>query len=113
MIPSENIFIKALVALAWAPLTCLIATADVQDVHGISGEWAGQTPLWQACFDGKPDEVRRLMAAGADPEKVYISRRGIASALMVAQSVDVARILVEYGANVNFVGEEGKTPFSP
>ena len=110
MLPSENIFIKALAGLAWAPLTCLIATADVQDVHGISGEWSGQTPLWQACSYGKPDEVRRLMAAGADSEKVYISRRGIASALMVAQSVDVARILVEYGANVNFVGEEGKTP---
>ncbi|MDO5463671.1 MAG: ankyrin repeat domain-containing protein [Akkermansia sp.] len=110
MILLNNIFTKALAALAWAPLSCLIAAADVQDVHCITGAWSGRTPLWQACFDGKPDEVRRLMAAGADPEKVYISRRGIASALMVAQSVEVARVLVEYGANVNFVGEEGKTP---
>lgn len=110
MMSTNHIFVKALAALAWAPLSCLVAVADVQDVHGITGAWAGQTPLWQACFDGKPDEVRRLMAAGADPEKVYISRRGIASALMVAQSVEVARVLVEYGANVNFVGEEGKTP---
>lgn len=110
MISTHHHFIKTLAVLACAPLTCLLATAEVQDAHHITGEWSGKTPLWQACFDNNPDKVRCLVAAGANPEKAVISRNGVKSALMVASSVEVARVLVEAGADVNFVGEEGKTP---
>ncbi len=109
---NANIFVRMnmLQSLLMFPLVCAVAAAEVADVHALQGAYEGRTPLWSACFDGKTEEVRRLLAAGADMEKVSISSRGVCSALMVACSVDVARLLIEAGANVNFVGEGGKTP---
>ncbi len=92
------------------PLVCAVASAEVADVHELCGVFEGRTALWNACFNCKPEEVQLLLAAGADMEKVSIGRGGVRSALMVACSAEVARLLIDAGANVNFVGENGKTP---
>lgn len=103
-------FFKVPAGVVLTSLLSLHAFAAQEDVHRLTGEWRGETPLCRACMDDNHDEMRRLLAAGADPEKVAISRHGVESALMIADSVVEARILVESGANVNFVGAEGKTP---
>lgn len=96
--------------LLLAPLICMVAAAETLDVHELQGSWGGRTALWDAAFFGRADEVKRMLAAGADPEKVEISERGITSALMISLSLETARLLVQAGADVNFVGEDGKTP---
>ena len=65
---NANIFVRMymLQSVLMFPLVCVVAAAEVADVHALQGAYEGRTPLWSACFDGKTEEVRRLLAAGAD-----------------------------------------------
>ncbi len=83
---------------------------ELPDVRALKGAWQGRTAMYEALFRDRKEEVRRLLAAGADVEMVYISEHGRRTALMNACSAEMARILVEAGADVNAVGEGGMTP---
>jgi ankyrin repeat protein len=57
----------------------------------------GRTVLYRAAERGDAAEVERLLLAGADPNaKNADSKR----ALHVAKTVEVVRLLVEYGADI-------------
>lgn len=83
---------------------------ELSDVRALKGAWQGRTSLYEALFRDRKEDVRRLLEAGADVEMVCISKRGRQTALMHACSAEMARILVEAGADVNAVGAEGMTP---
>jgi ankyrin repeat protein len=83
-------------ALAAAP-----AAATRQGADGI-------TPLMYAALYGTVDEVRALLAAGADPN---IRNEAGATALMwAADDVGKAKVLIDRGADVNARSLDGRTP---
>jgi ankyrin repeat protein len=73
----------------------LTACTDPKDEH-----------LWQASMRGQSDNVRRFIRAGADPNYV---RGGWSILMRVAREgrPDIAEILIENGAKVNFKGKDG------
>lgn len=75
--------------------TLLSACSDPIDEH-----------LWQASMRGEADEVRTFLRAGAAPNYV---RGGWSILMRVAQGgrSDIAEILIESGAKVNFKGKDG------
>lgn len=62
--------------------------------------------LWQASMRGQPDNVRSFIRDGADPNYV---RGGWSIIMRVAEKgrPDVAEILIENGAKINFKGKDG------
>lgn len=62
--------------------------------------------LWLASMRGQSDEVRTLIHAGADPNYV---RGGWSILMRVAREgrPEIAKILIENGAKVNFEGKDG------
>jgi len=70
----------------------------------------GMTPLLYAARDGRPDEARALVDAGADIE--LAEANGIRPLLMAVLNdhLDVARYLVTKGADVNADDFWGRTP---
>jgi ankyrin repeat protein len=73
----------------------LAACTDPKDEH-----------LWQASMRGQADAVRSFIRAGADPNYV---RGGWSILMRVARAggPDIAEILIENGAKVNFKGKDG------
>src|SRR5207344_1899370 len=77
----------------------------------------GHTPLYNACFGNSVAAVRLLLEYGADPNKRFEYHspidgrveRGL-TALMCAGSVEVARALLDAGAEVNVQDGDGVTP---
>ena len=72
----------------------------------------GFTPLGLAVFFGHLDTVKALLDAGADPnlasrEAMKVTPLASASA---ARELDIARILIEHGANVNARAANDLTP---
>jgi ankyrin repeat protein len=68
----------------------------------------GSTPLMYAALYGDADCIRRLLAAGADPN---VKNESGATALMWAtDSLEKTQLLIEHGANVNAVSDFGRTP---
>lgn len=68
----------------------------------------GSTPLMYAALYGDSDSVRRLLAAGADPN---LKNDAGATALMWAVGdLEKTRLLVDRGANVNARSGNGRTP---
>jgi ankyrin len=70
----------------------------------------GMSPLLYAARDGRLEEARMLVAAGADVE--LTETNGISPLLMAAinNNLDVARFLLDQGANPNVSDFWGRTP---
>ena len=90
---SNGILIRYLPLMLSAVL--LTACTDPKDEH-----------LWQASMRGQADNVRKFIRAGADPNYV---RRGWSILMRVAREgrPDIAEIVIENGAKVNFKGKDG------
>jgi len=79
--------------------------------RGRRGEASGgMTPLLYAARDGRPEEARLLLAAGADVE--LAEANGIRPLLMAVLNdhLDVARLLMQAGADVNADDFWGRAP---
>ena len=78
---------------------------------------AGNTPLCVTMFESFPsrkeytaDVVRQLLAHGADPNTCNGDRPTLLHQASLKGSLEVARLLVSYGAKVDDKDKEGKTP---
>ncbi|HEY0763029.1 MAG TPA: ankyrin repeat domain-containing protein [Pyrinomonadaceae bacterium] len=72
----------------------------------------GFSPLSLAVFFGQPETVDALLAAGAEvnaPSRETMKLTPLASAMATAQN-EIARTLIQHGANVNAKGESDLTP---
>ena len=72
----------------------------------------GFAPLSLAVFFGHPETVDALLAAGAEvnaPSRETMKLTPLASAMATAQN-EIARTLIQHGANVNAKGESDLTP---
>lgn len=69
----------------------------------------GNSPLGWAAYGHQPDSAKILLQYGAVVDRAPYDARAWAPAAMVA-SKDVARVLLEHGANPNWRDEGGNTP---
>jgi ankyrin repeat protein len=97
-----------IIAIAVALLTLGVAAADSpEDVNRRNPD--GSTPLQWAVYEGDVDEVRRLLAAGAD---VSIANRYGATAMGLAAEVadtEILELVLAAGADVDSPNPEGQT----
>ncbi len=107
IVPMKRAFMPVFFLLQ---LSSFSSADELPDVRALKGAWQGRTAMYEALFRDRKEEVHRLLAAGADVEMVCICEHGRQTALMNACSAEMARILVEAGADVNAVGAEGMTP---
>ena len=68
----------------------------------------GSTPLMYAALYGDSDSVRRLLAAGADPNAR--NEAGATALMWAVYDLEKTRLLVEHGAGVNARSDNGRTP---
>ncbi|HEV2426032.1 MAG TPA: ankyrin repeat domain-containing protein [Terriglobia bacterium] len=68
----------------------------------------GSTPLMYAALYGNTDSMKRLLAAGADPNARNAA--GATALMWAAYDLDKARLLVDHGADVNAHSDGGRTP---
>jgi protocatechuate 3,4-dioxygenase beta subunit len=70
------------------------------------------TPLGKAAADEDVDEVLALLNAGERPDGVEEDARGVTPLFIAVGrgSVEIARALLDFGADVNFTAENGRTP---
>lgn len=68
----------------------------------------GSTPLMYAALYGRPDDLKRLLAAGADPN----ARNDAGATALMWAVPDLARttLLLDHGADVNARSLDGRTP---
>jgi uncharacterized protein len=69
-----------------------------------------KTPLIYAAREGRVEEAKMLIAAGAKLETADANQIGPLLTAIINNKLDVARYLVEAGANVNAVDWYGQTP---
>jgi hypothetical protein len=91
--------------------------ADPNFAAFVSATERGHIPLYNACFADCEAAVRLLLEFGADPNKRFEYHSRIdgrvereLTALMFAGSVEVARALLDSGAEVNVQDAAGVTP---
>jgi len=87
--------------------------ADGAAVDGFDRD--GNTSLWVAARMSKPESVRILLAAGADPnirgQRGWTPLHCTTFCWSGPEDTEVARLLLKYGADVNSVAPEyGETP---
>ncbi len=70
-------------------------------------EFEGQTPLHKVAWAGRSETVKVLLAAGANPN---IKDNYENTPLQGAWTVDVARLLLNAGAQLNITNQRGRTP---
>lgn len=89
------------------------------DVRGHRNDLSGDTPLHLAAYFGHLDAVKILLHAGAEVNASASSKPGDCTPLYMAigsnsgvkvgRAIDVARLLVTNGADVNYTDDEGDT----
>jgi len=84
------------------------ATTDAAntDAHTASN---GAPPLIEATLNGQTDTVRSLLRSGADTNAVYRTNTALTYAARDG-FLDIARLLIDAGADVNWIDGEGVTP---
>ena len=78
----------------------------------VAGDRAGRTDLHYAALEGRIDDLRTALAAGADPSSP--DKNGYTALHFAAQQgqTDAARLLLEAGAAVDAQDKFGKTALS-
>jgi ankyrin repeat protein len=104
----------------WKPLHAAAYNADLEAVSRLLAEGArvderddqGMSALHWSCFRGivgdQPPVVRALIEAGADPNAFTESYSAPTNCVMYAtdaSAVDVLKVLLEYGADLNVLSE--------
>ncbi len=86
----------------------LRAEADPSYCYEWVREYRGLSPLQRALTHRRADMVSRLLAAGADPNRVCSPGRGLHPVLMAAANLDVESLtaLLESGAETNPPGQD-------
>jgi ankyrin len=70
----------------------------------------GMTPLLYAARDGRPEEARLLVAAGADVKLADPNEITPLLTAIINNHLDVARFLLDHGADVNAADFYGRSP---
>lgn len=81
-------------------------SADAAGARAV-GE-GGATPLMYAALYGDADAVRRLLAAGADPN--VATANGTTALMWAVRDAEKTRLLLDAGANTEARGDDGRTP---
>ncbi len=87
----------------------LMSTGVCAEANAPASRPDGSTPLQWAVFEGNIVEVKRLLAAGADPNAV--NDYGVDAMQLAADASDteLLRLLLKAGANPNSVNPDGET----
>lgn len=67
-------------------------------------------PLVNAILSGNISQVRRHLKAGVDPNKRIPGEHGYPLHFAAHSYVNIIKLLIEYGADVNVRDESGQTP---
>jgi ankyrin repeat protein len=108
----------------YRPKLSLAEAAATGDVHQLDAALAldpkghaqfsadGFTPLGYAAYFNHPEAVRRLLAAGADPNVVSRNPFGTSPlhSALAGGHKELARVLIQAGADVNAASGAGWTP---
>lgn len=68
----------------------------------------GSTPLMSAALYGSVDSMKRLLAAGADPNAK--NDAGATALMWAVYDLEKTRLLIDHGADVNAKSDNGRTP---
>lgn len=79
------------------------------DVHLEFKGKANWTPLMFACYFEFTDGVKKLLEIGADPNVVGLDTKSPLAVAAVKGNLNICKLLIEAGANLNYVDKWGKT----
>ncbi|KAK3991458.1 ankyrin-3 [Cladorrhinum sp. PSN332] len=86
----------------------ILLDAGIEDIDDPDSD--GSTALQNAVFFNRPEVVKLLLDAGADPEKSDTLNRTCLHTAVRRGNMDCTRVLVEHGCNVNPKDRHGWTP---
>jgi len=114
----HNDFAKILLDAGAVPDVCAAAAYGLHDrlqeiLHADPSQAndlaTGESPLGWSVYGAQPQSARILFRHGAIADRAPFDSRAWCPAAMVA-GADVARVLIEHGANPNWRDEHGDTP---
>ena len=115
----ESDAFKKDVDVVWKKITQAIAQKDNENLDQLTSSkhysaLSADSRLLVACVLGDVEQVQLMLQAGADPNKSFADvLDGITplyATVGLARSVDVARLLLDGGANANHPWSQGSTP---
>ena len=109
-VATSRIGLVVLLLLACTGLASVPAQAQTRGAESTARRADGSTPLLLAAYGSDLDQVRRLLAAGANANEA--NRLGLTPLLMATRLGDaaIAHALLKAGADAGAAGPEGETP---